>query len=226
MKTRLNLTLLAVVIMARAAAASAEDDLFSLQALDTPSDNGGSVILLWNKLADESPEGKYLIKSSVSEDGEYYVVAASTIKGGLKSDFPEYFGRSPENKNYRAIKLSAAAPTAKWLKQNDKERENRILSKKDQLNELTAKLAASDNERIKAKLRDKINRITKEIERLEQASLNPPASGPIIPSETLYFKVCYSPSPGSAESCSSIAKATPEGELFNAGKINIFFSTI
>ncbi len=77
-----------------------------LKAMDTPSDTGDSLLLVWHKLPEESPEVSYILYQSTSPEGPFTEIGRLTSNKFYKSDMSRYFGFAKENKNLHAYKVT------------------------------------------------------------------------------------------------------------------------
>ena len=102
------LALLVLLLVVFASSAFGQDTLQApkgLKIVDTPYDNGTGVCLIWEVSPSDAKGVNYLIYSSSSENGpfEQIKLVASTAK--YLSDFRQYFGFDPDNRNYHCIDL-------------------------------------------------------------------------------------------------------------------------
>jgi hypothetical protein len=77
-----------------------------VKVIDTPSDSGESLLLIWSKMEGESIKWSYIIYRSPSPDGEFKEIERIESNKEYGSDYPQWFGFKKENKDFHAYKIS------------------------------------------------------------------------------------------------------------------------
>lgn len=119
MKQLILLILLMVLIMGSVGSGKGEEN-FNLEQLlpekiearDTPSDDGSSVLVIWNKsdAEDLAPDNvQYVVFQADSPEARFEPVKYQGVKENLCSDNPKYFGFSEKNKNWHYAEVPVPA---------------------------------------------------------------------------------------------------------------------
>lgn len=77
-----------------------------IEVIDTPSDSGESLLLIWPKMEGESIEWSYIIYRSSSPDGEFEKIERFESNKEYGSDNAQWFGFKKENENFHAYKVN------------------------------------------------------------------------------------------------------------------------
>ncbi|MFA5795031.1 MAG: DUF6754 domain-containing protein [Candidatus Brocadiia bacterium] len=76
-------------------------------AFDTPNDSGTSISLTWKTSKENDREGVfYVISAATKTDGAWVELGRSLATLGLKTDAPQYFGLSDENKSWHFFEVN------------------------------------------------------------------------------------------------------------------------
>jgi len=78
----------------------------NFQVIDTPSDSGDSLLVIFDKMPGESKNKSYIIYRSSSQDGAFTETARFESNKEYGSDNAQWFGFKKENSNFHAYKVS------------------------------------------------------------------------------------------------------------------------
>ena len=78
----------------------------NFKVIDTPSDSGDSLLVIFDKMPKESKDKSYIIYRSSSPDGEFKEISRFESNKEYGSNNAQWFGIKKENKNFHAYKVS------------------------------------------------------------------------------------------------------------------------
>ncbi|MCX7918837.1 MAG: hypothetical protein N3A72_04350 [bacterium] len=81
------------------------------EAIDTPNDDGKSILLLWTISPSDGENVKYIISTSSNSTGPFFPVDEIKSTESYKSDAPAYFGFSKLNKQWHFYEAEASIDT-------------------------------------------------------------------------------------------------------------------